>query len=581
MKEMTPESLQIEMVPIAGGSFRMGGTADLYEKHWHDRDFSWSDNLTPIRDVTVSDFEISRYPITVGQYRKAVECGVCNPPQEGWSEAPGEAEDRPIRGIHIRDAEQFAAFLGCRLLSEVEWEYAIAGPHLRPYAWGWSRPDFSTLIEAEIDSDSDGQALLQQYGKEQLLQTNLTRDAEETTGPEENDCTPEGVGHFYLSSELVADSWSCYYCNGYDLERYGIPFDEKPYRASDETERVLRYNAFSRRPIGLDEGIGFVFRIARICALGSEERKALQEKRDRAEEVERIRFQAQRERLREIYSNYLKSRDGERSLEDCEAFAREIGLEFVALPAGRFYGGHLFKPYTTEAEGDYFVKAMPTFEISKYPVTVEQMREAVRRGYCPHPSTDVKETNYTEDPGESERDPVKCSLQVARAFAKAVGGRLPCESEWLYAARGVEGRLFPWGDDLPTHAHAHYRDIENLDDPWVTRVDAHPLGATPEGVFDMAGNASELTELDQRTDFLLGRQVYRLHGGYWYGREVGELANDAYSEASWPGGIRVIRAAKNPKVDPREPVKPADIQPILDQDRRRRMEAERERKAKK
>ncbi len=483
----TPESFQIEMVPIVGDTFTMGGTAKLYADHYYDRISCWADDLTPIREVTVPDFEISRYPITVGQYRKAVECGACNPPQEGWSEAPGEDEDRPIRGILVRDAEQFAAFLGCRLLSEVEWEYAIAGPHLRHYAWGWSRPDYSTLIGAEIDSESDGQALLQQYSKEQLLQTNLTKRAAEITGPGEDDCTPEGVCHFYLSFELVADNWSCCYCNGYDLKRYGIPLDEKPYRISRDTERVLRCDALNRRPIRLENGTGFIFRIARSCALGSEERKALQEKRDRGEERDRMRFEAQRERLREMYSQYLKARDGERPLEEREAFGREIGLEFVALPAGRFYAGELKSSDEAEPEDGDFVKEMPAFEIGKYPVTVGQMREAVRRGYCPHPSTDVEKTNYTEEPGESDRHPVKCSLQVARAFAKAVGGRLPCDSEWLYAARGVEGRLFPWGDDEPTDAHANFGSPARRGEARLTDVDAHPLGATPEGVFDHGG----------------------------------------------------------------------------------------------
>ena len=313
----TPESVQIEMIPIAGGPFRMGGTADLYERHWHDRDFNWADNLTPIRDVSIPDFEISKYPITVGQYRKAVECGACKPPKKGWSDEPGEHEDLPIWGIRIQDAEQFAAFLGCRLLSETEWEYAIAGPHLRQYAWGWSKPDFVSLICSEIDSGPDQMALMEQYDEVSLLQTNLTRDADAITAPEENDCTPEGVGHFYFSSELVADSWSCCYMNGYDPQKYGIPFDEKPYLGSDRAERVLRYSALSRGPILQDDGRSFVFRIARGCTLSSEERKALTEKRDQAEAIERTRFQAQREQLEEIYSNYLKARDGERSPEAC------------------------------------------------------------------------------------------------------------------------------------------------------------------------------------------------------------------------------------------------------------------------
>src|SRR5262249_22513953 len=67
------------------------------------------------------------------------------------------------------------------------------------------------------------------------------------------------------------------------------------------------------------------------------------------------------------------------------------------------------------------------------------------------------------------------------------GVRITSEAEWEFAARGPEGRRYPWGDDQPDQRRATYESDT------LRRVDAHPQGVTPEtGIADMAGNAFEL-----------------------------------------------------------------------------------------
>jgi formylglycine-generating enzyme required for sulfatase activity len=93
-------------------------------------------------------------------------------------------------------------------------------------------------------------------------------------------------------------------------------------------------------------------------------------------------------------------------------------------------------------------------------------------------------------PAGREKHPVdSVDWYAAQGYAAWLGGSLPTEAQWEFAARGKHGRTYPWGDGPPTRERANFFRHDSKPDS--EPVGSHPKGSSPEGIQDLAGNVWE------------------------------------------------------------------------------------------
>lgn len=178
--------------------------------------------------------------------------------------------------------------------------------------------------------------------------------------------------------------------------------------------------------------------------------------------------------------------------------AKEVQMEWVLVPAGEFEMGSDDEKVSDDEKPKHKVY-LDAFMISKYEVTNAQYHAFVKAtGHRPPENCcDARYTIWkgpTMLPGVEELPVINVSWDDAVAFCQWVGGRLPTEAEWEKAARGTDGRIYPWGNEPPSGNRANYSfdPVSMWEGPAsLARKDQYEFGRSPYGVFEMAGNVWE------------------------------------------------------------------------------------------
>jgi formylglycine-generating enzyme required for sulfatase activity len=171
--------------------------------------------------------------------------------------------------------------------------------------------------------------------------------------------------------------------------------------------------------------------------------------------------------------------------------------DMVSIPAGDFDMG------LPDGVGETIERPqrrvhVDAFEMDVTEVTVAAYEQCVHAGACKWSGTsgscnDVRVRQPEAEGGVTASHPVNCAdWNDANAYCTWAGKRLPTEEEWEYAARGTDGRTYPWGNEAPSNQLCWLQgqpDVKAVTCP----VGSFPTGDSPFGLHDMAGNVNEWT----------------------------------------------------------------------------------------
>lgn len=214
-----------------------------------------------------------------------------------------------------------------------------------------------------------------------------------------------------------------------------------------------------------------------------------------------------------------------RTQEDAAAPPRDM----ILIPAGAFLMGAteddiLWAAQTFHSESlDYYRDETPQhpvplgdYYIDRTEVTVNAFRDYLAA------TGDEKPRYFDSEKFNADLKPVVgVSWKQAHDYCNWAGKRLPTEAEWEKAARGKDGRPYPWGKN-PEPERGNFRGTKD-GQRYTATVGAFPGGESPYGVQDLAGNVWEWTDTwygphpgnDTASD-LFGEQYKVMKGGSWF-----------------------------------------------------------------
>lgn len=164
------------------------------------------------------------------------------------------------------------------------------------------------------------------------------------------------------------------------------------------------------------------------------------------------------------------------------------GMRQVYIPSGSFIMGSNGAQANVEPqEKPQHSVDLAGFWMDQTEVTRGMYKRCIKSKNCPDISSELMKISGFDDEKNDGHPIVLITWEQARVYCERVGRRLPTEAEWEKAARGTDGRTYPWGETPIDGNLALYGKAVNGTRP----VDAYPAGMSPYGILNMIGNAAE------------------------------------------------------------------------------------------
>jgi len=446
----------VPMVEVPAGEFIMGSTGDEIV-HWESIRLpmggAYSDYVRdewPQMVVYLDEFEIDEVEVTYARYEHCVEAGVCSLPRE-----PAPSPDHPVL-VEWADANDYCQWVGKRLPTEAEWEKAARGTDGRIYPWGdeWN----PSRLQITFDMDQGFQTIpVGRY--------------------------PEGASPYGAldmagnAAEWVSDVYQMY---------PGGRFSEAGFLTPGV---YVKRGAYPSNYLGTGDRVELYYRTA---------------DRFPGDENDLSGFRCVRGSEPPVLEEVILSA----AIPDQPPPLTEVDLTgMVEIPAGEFVMGSDLPDLRdrSDARSPAHAVYLDTFYIDRYEVTEVQyaaflnvlgqhlfacsgdrciLLEEESRISLDNPSHIRRVgAQYLVDSGYEDYPVNLVTWYGAHAYCQWLGKRLPTEAEWEKAARGTDGRLYPWGNEWDATRIGYGEPLQP--------VGTYPFDVSIYGVMDMLGGVPE------------------------------------------------------------------------------------------
>lgn len=186
------------------------------------------------------------------------------------------------------------------------------------------------------------------------------------------------------------------------------------------------------------------------------------------------------------------------------------GVSMALVPEGEFImgddsTGYLDRDADQNPIHDVY---LDSFYMDLYEVTNILYKDCVDSGVCTQPHYRESNTRpiYYGSPEFNNYPVIFVDWYQANSYCEWRGARLPTEAEWEKAARGTDGRYYPWESQMLVKDAANHSESTNTRTGDTTKVGSYPLGVSFYGIYDMAGNVWEWVNDWYQDDY------YTIHG---------------------------------------------------------------------